>query len=167
MIEPVAPQPLGERIAVGVIIERSEYRRGMWSVPRHTLVAVLCGEAMRAPRAEATVLREEGEVAQTLWKGLELRLYPDAAESYWYNLTAPDPRVFVVCRDEEDGFGPVLVTVDPDEANGHLEADDQVLSVALPAELHPLLERYVLEHFRPQPRKKRRRTEWGDDEGQS
>ena len=165
MSQSPVPEPLRERIPVGIIIERSLYDGGRWSVPRHALTGVVCGEAVRAPSPQASLLREEGEVTQHLWKGFEIRLYPDAAESYWFNLTSAAPMLFVVCTEDEDGFTPVLVTVDHDEANAHLETDDQVLTIDLPPELYPLLERYVLEHYRPEPMKKRRRTKWGEDEG--
>lgn len=166
MKQPTGPEPLRERIPVGIIIEHSVYSSGRWTSPRHALTGVVCGEAVRAPAPEATLLREQGEVSQHLWKGFEIRLYPDAAESYWFNLTSAEPMLFVVCRDDdEEGFTPALVTVDHDEANAHLETDDHVLTIALPPELHPLLERYVLEHYQPAPMKKRRRTKWGDDEG--
>ncbi len=167
MSQTTGSEPFGDRIAVGLIIERGVCNRGAWSVPSTELAGVVCGEAMRAPAPQMSVLREEGEHSRQLWKGFEIRLYPDAAESYWFNLTSPNPSLFVVCREDEDGVQPALVTLDHQEAHAHLEADDQVLSIALPAELHPVLERYVLEHYRPAPHKKRRRSESGENEGQT
>lgn len=155
-----------ERIPVGVLIEHGVTMRGKWTFPKHTVLGVVSGEAVRADAPESTLVREEGEVRQRLWRGLELCLYADGAESYWYNLTAEKPSLFVVCRDEDGEFRPVLVTADHDEGAAHTEVDDLVFAVAIPPEVHQRLERFVVENYRPEPRKKRRHRTAGDDEEQ-
>ena len=99
---------------------------------------------------------------QVLCTGLRLKLYPDEAESYYYNLMAPTPWLYVVTRSE--GLGarpePFHVTASFDEAHAYLEADDDIHQVAVPAEILPWLERFVLDHYRPEPRRKRKRKDW-------
>ena len=154
-----------ERVPVGVMVEHGVVERGKWLMPRYTVLGVVAGESLAAPEPGFTVVREEGHLQQRLWRGLELWLYPDSAESYWYNLTAEKPALFVVCRDDEGEFRPVVVTANHDEAAAYGEVDDLVYTVDIPPEVHQRLERYVVDHYRPEPRKKRRRRVAGDDEG--
>ena len=153
----------GETIPVGVLVERGTLTRGKWSFPKHTVLGVVSGDNVRADACEATLVREEGELRQQLWRGLDLTLFPDSAESYWYNLTAERPSLFVICRDD-GGFRPVHVTANHDEAAAHMEADDEVFATAIPPEIYQRLERFVVEHFKPEAPKKRRRRKWSDDE---
>ena len=159
--------PRRERIPVGVMVEHGVLQRGAWTLPRHTVLGVVSGEAVQAERPAFTVVREEGEVQQRLWRGLSLCFYPDSAESYWYNLTGGRPALYVVCRDEEGEFRPVVVTANHDEAAAHGEVDDQVFAVEIPPEVYQRLERYVLDHYRPEPRRKRRHRSVQDDEGKT
>ena len=55
---------------------------------------------------------------------------------------------------------PSLVTADQDEAMSHQEGDDQVFSTAMPAEIYGQLERFVVENYKPEMKKKRKRTDW-------
>lgn len=94
--------------------------------------------------------------------GLDLRLHPDESESYYHNLMVDDPRCFVVCRQDEAAGVPIptLVTVSFDEANAYAEGDDRVESVALPFSLQQALESYVLTHYVPTRKIKRKRQKW-------
>jgi len=155
----------GDRIPVGIVIECRQISRGAWTVPQFDVAGVLCGEAMRSARLESSPMGDDGGATRHLWRGLELALYRDAAESYWYNLTSTKPSLFVVCRDEDGVTRPVLVTADGDEGQAHLEMDDLVMSTPLPAEIHTLLEQFVVEHYKPTLRRKRARKRWDEDEG--
>ena len=165
MNDPSPALPLGDRIPVGVVIERREISRSVWSVPHWSCVGVVCGAAMQSDRIEATTVPSEEGVQRQLWRGLVLALHRDAASSYWYNLTSERPSLFVVCHEGEQGAHPVLVTADPNEGQAHVEMDDIVLSTTLPAEVHTLLEQFVVEHHKPEVRRKRKRRRWGEDEG--
>lgn len=101
------------------------------------------------------------EAEDFTWDGLTLRLYRDEAESYYHNLTAPRPSLFVITRGDDQGRPrPVRVSACFDEANAHLEADDDAHALPLPPELCLWLERFVLTHYAPEPRRKRRRRDW-------
>ena len=67
-------------------------------------------------------------------------------------------------RDEEDDdeieLIPALVTASQDEANAHLESDDPVYSVPMPEKVVEWVERYVVENYEPEVKKKRRRQDW-------
>ena len=103
-----------------------------------------------------------------MWPGFQLTLYKDDAESYWNNLMAQSPSLFVVCRDKETAHGnelePFLVTANYDEIIGYQEVDDQVFSVPIPADIYEWLERYIVQNYKPPQRKKRRRANWKEQQ---
>lgn len=143
---------------VSVILGRHLVWRSSLQVATWRLVGLVAG----TPGGEAADGRcvrcdEEGE--DYLWTGFPLRLDRGAAESYWFNLVSEKPSLFVICRPVPDpGLAPTLVTPDQDLASAHMEADDTVFSAAMPAEVVPHLERFVMAHYRPQPRAGRRRS---------
>ena len=106
------------------------------------------------------VLKSDDE-EQFLWGGLNVELYRDATEAYWSNLVGRQPALFILCSHKEDGMlEPRSVTADMHEAGSSMEGDDQVLSAAIPAEVYHQLERFVVEHHKPEVKRKRKRTDW-------
>ena len=107
------------------------------------------------------------------WPSHKVTLYKDACERYWHALIGEKPLIYVVCREDEDdleldgsdeivqpGLCPVIVTIDYDEATACAETDALVLSTAIPPELYRYMESFVLQHYKPQPFKKRKRRNW-------
>jgi hypothetical protein len=106
---------------------------------------------------------EDGD--EFLWGGLSVTLYKDQCESYYHNLLAAQPNLYVITRDNERGEPvPFRVSASFDEANAYTEAEEQAYPVPMPAELYGWIERYVLTHYVPEPRKKRKRRNWKDGE---
>jgi Protein of unknown function (DUF3305) len=95
--------------------------------------------------------------------GLPLVLHPSEAEGYYLNLTAPDPKLFVMWRLEEDGARPpvrvVVATVSYNEAARLLDGGEQVDALPLPPALAEWVKPYVDEHYKPEPRRKNRRND--------
>jgi len=153
------------RIPVSVILERRLTRSGRWTAPRWELAGVLPGES--DANGERVLLTDSDGVQRYLWSGLCLELFKDGAEGYWYNLLADTPYLFVVCSIDDSGSGDeidsILVTVNQDEATGHMESDDLVLSIPMPAELCDQVERFVVENYVPATKKKRKRRDWVQD----
>lgn len=141
-------------LRLAVIMERA-LLANKWADHRWEAVGVLpeageCGAAARRIVAEA---RSE----QWLFPSQELRLYPDEAENYLLNLTAPEPRVFVMWRLEDDLARPCFLTLSYGEAARMLDAGEQVDGVAMPPEIHAWAGAFAREHYRPpEPRKGRR-----------
>lgn len=107
------------------------------------------------------VVRETARELDVLYPGFALRLYPDQAESYYHSLMSKRPRVYVILRQYENGRPqPFKVTASFDEAHAYLEADDDVQTADMSPELVGWVERYVVDHYLPEPRRKRRRTDW-------
>ena len=112
------------------------------------------------PHAEARVMNL-GEIKQFVYPQLKLRLFLDECESYYHNLMSPQPGCFVMAREDDTGRPvPFLVSMSFDEANAYQEGDDLVYAVPIPAELYRWLEAYVVEHYIPIKRKKRKRKNW-------
>lgn len=106
---------------------------------------------------------ERGETKQFVYSPLKLRLFLDECESYYHNLMSPKPGCFVIAREDDSGRPvPFLVSLSFDEAHAYQEGDDLVYAVPIPPELYRWLEAYVIDHYAPVKRKKRKRTNWKD-----
>jgi len=124
-------------------------------------VAALTKGASGAPEP----IRISDEPSHTQWRfdGHAFELHPSEAEGYYLNLTAPEPKAFVMWRMTEDGGDPpvfpVIVTVSYNEAARMLDGGERVDAVPLPAGIRAWMEPFVAEHYKPEPRKKVRRND--------
>jgi len=90
-------------------------------------------------------------------------LHRAEAEAYHYNLTSPEPSLFVVLRedDEEESGAPIeaaLVTASPYEAQDYLDSSEDIVErILLPSDLKAWVENFVDAHYAPQEFKKRKR----------
>jgi hypothetical protein len=147
-------------VPVSVILARHTVGRDGWSVPSWRVVGVVAGEHLPAGEARGVRLTT-GSEEQFLWGGLRLELYRDATESYWSNLMGQTPSLFVLCTQREDGLlEPIAVTADMHEACSGVEGDHNVFAAPVPPEVYQQIERFVVEHHRPQQRRKRKRIDW-------
>ncbi len=152
---------------VSVLMERRLSTMGQWTQPQWEAVGVVAGEAVsRVPKR--TQVHKDDHRTQYLWTGLRVELYKDGCESYWYNLLSDNPRLFVVCyqqdeADDEVELKPALVSVNQDEVNAHLESDDPVFSLPMPDKVHQWVERFVLTYYQPEIKRKRKRKDWVED----
>jgi len=106
--------------------------------------------------AKARAIRQTAQRTQTLHPGFVLRLHRDEAEGYYYNLTSPHPRVFVLWRMEDDVARPKFLSVSYHEGSRWLDSGDPVDGVPLPAELQPWMAEFVALHYRPEEKKPRK-----------
>jgi len=153
-----------EQFDVAVVVERrpgvTPWQRYSWSA-----AAIVAGSVAKGTPGSYEVLRTEAESERRLWRGFPVRLHLDEAESYYYNLLAPQPQAFVVMQAAADGSRmPRLVTLCFDEANAYVEGDAEVHNVPLPAELIKWLEAYVIANFVPEKKTKRKRREWNESQ---
>jgi hypothetical protein len=51
-----------------------------------------------------------------------------------------------------------------DEAHAYLEGDDEIYAVDVPGELYRWTEAYVIAHYFPEKKKKRKLRDWSADE---
>jgi hypothetical protein len=148
-----------DSFSVSVIVEFRELRDKRWEQGRWSVAGVVAGDVMQDRELHAAA---KGQ--QFLHTGLRMSLYKDDAESYYFNLISDNPRVFVICSQESDGpLRPFIATLSYGEATSYMETDEIVESVAMPPELYRWAERFVLEHYVPEKRRKRKRENWKEE----
>ena len=106
------------------------------------------------PGGETRLLREDGASVQWLHPGFQLVLHKDEIEGYYLNVSAPQPRVFVLWRMEGEQGLPLEVTVSSDEAARWLDGGHSVDGVAMPAGVFAWVGGYVESNYRPEPKKR-------------
>jgi hypothetical protein len=146
-------------------VEQRRYQDKPWLREVWEAVGVVAGERYRAPVPERVLMREDATSRQYLWRGFEMRLYRDEVAGYYFNLRGDQPGVFVICRPVEGGaeLTPCQVTVSYDYAAASMEVDDQVFRVPFAPELYLWVEGFVIEHYRPERKRKRERQPWARD----
>lgn len=157
------------RLTVDVIIERVPLAN-RWASERWQPAAV----EVAAPRAGVPPARDvipgtglcvPEDPSGNRWRctGFEIELHPTEAEGYYLNITAPDPRVFVMWRFFDDGTPPrarpVLVTVSYNEAGRFMDGGEQVDGVAMSPSIAEWMRAFVAVHYKPEPRRKVRRND--------
>jgi hypothetical protein len=89
--------------------------------------------------------------------GFILELVHDELDSYYQNLVSANANIFIVCREEDDDRPkPFLVTLSYDEAAIYMETDETIYTVAIDIQIYQTIERFVLENYKPEKRKKRK-----------
>jgi hypothetical protein len=143
-------------ISVAVLIERLK-QPSRWEDWRFRIADVTLdpGRYGDTPRT----LRDDGQSTQVLHPGLPVTLYRDEAEGYYLNLSSGAPVWFVMWRiDDEDPSlaKPESVTLSYNEAGRLLDAQERVDNVPLPADVCAWLQAYTDEHYRPEPKQRKR-----------
>src|SRR4051794_35370393 len=100
----------------------------------------------------------ETETDAWRWRGFTMDLHPSEAEGYHLNLSAPDPRVFVMWRLEEwegvETARPWVTTASYHEAARMMDAGETVDSVGMPAAVRAWIQPWVDANYKPEPRRK-------------
>lgn len=156
--------PSETEFPVTIVMERRKRQRAQWHFVEWKAVGVLTGREHLRDAVERVVIHEDEECRRVLWTGFVIRLVKDGGESYWSNLMAEHPSLFVVCRrnDEQDEPEPFLVTVNYDHIIGYQEIDDDVYRLPLPQDIYQWLEHYVVNNYTPRQTKKRKRVNWSE-----
>jgi hypothetical protein len=97
-------------------------------------------------------LRQTAEREYYLVSGLQLELYPDENEGYFENCVAPEPKVFVMWRMQDERAMPVQASVSYGEGTRMLDSGESADGVAMPGEIHAWLVQYLQEHYQPRER---------------
>jgi len=105
--------------------------------------------------AEQVVERTEN-LTRLVFPGHQIRLFRDEAEGYLYNITSPEPKVFVLWRMHDKVARPERVTVSYHEGARWMDSDEKVDGVPLPAELLPWIRGFAEQHYKPEPKKPKR-----------
>lgn len=120
----------------------------------------------RSDHTEMTLIHEAEDTALFLLGGLEVALFRDECESYYFNLVSDSPRAYVLAHQSsyDTPPEPFRVSLSYDEAHAYLEGDDEVYAVAIPAELYRWTEQFVIANYFPQKKTKRRLRDWSADD---
>ena len=153
-----AQVPSTERpsVRVAVVMER-EAHPNQWEDWRFRPVEVVADEA--AFGAEPRVLRDDGRIRRTLFPGFTLELFRDEGEGYHLNLRTGTPVWFVMWRrDDADPSraAPHAITLSYNEAARWLDAQEQVDNVPLPPDVRDWLQAWTDEHYKPEPKQRKR-----------
>ena len=111
---------------------------------------------LSAPGTGPSVIVEREALKQVIHPGHRLHLKRDEAEGYYLNLTSPEPKVFILWRESENGPRPQMLTVSYGEGTRWADSGEQVDGVPIPPDLLPWLAEFVEAHYRPEPRKAKR-----------
>lgn len=86
-----------------------------------------------------------------LVSGLQLELYPDENDGYFENCIAPEPKVFVLWRMQDQRAMPVKASVSYGEGTRMLDSGESADGVVMPGEIHIWLSHYLQQHYQPPP----------------
>jgi hypothetical protein len=146
----MAEAEITPRITLAVVMQRRPIAN-RWQSEVWEPVGVLAGyEGAAEPR----ILVEEAGTVQWLYPGFEVVLRRSEAEGYYHNVSAVEPRVFILWRMEEERAVPHFVTVSYDEASRWMDGGAQVDSVAMPAALFAWTGEFVEKNYRGGPKKR-------------
>jgi len=143
-------------VQVAVVMER-QAQPNRWEDWRFRVADVVLQEDAfgTAPR----VLRDDGKVCRTLHPGFTVELYRDEGEGYYLNLSSGAPVWFVMWRvDDVDASHawPESVSLSYNKAGCWLDAQERVDNVPLGADMVAWLQAFTDEHYRPEPKKRKR-----------
>lgn len=147
-----------EALTVAVVMQRtalaSRWQPYQWKPIELSIGIPLQGEPMRC-------LRSDEADTRWLFGGFDVRLYTDEAEGYFLNIDSAVPCWFIMWRIEEiDGAEiavPKQVTLSYNEAARLMDGGERVDTLPAPAEIVEHLRLFVEQHYRPEPKKKRRK----------
>lgn len=143
----IAPYP------IAVIMERVRLAN-RWATERWEAKGVV--RDLSLPGSGERVIVNGERITQILFPGFVLKLHPDEAEGYLYNVSSPEPKVFVMWRMREDVARPESLTVSYHEGARWMDAEETVGGVALPPDLLPWIAEFAAAHYKPEPKKKKR-----------
>jgi len=148
-----------KKFQVTVMMQRQEIANNPWTDASWKAIGVMLDSRNDPELKHFERVVADADIEQYLWSGLPLSLYADECESYYYNLMADNPLIFVISRTNEvlNQPEPFVVTASFDEANAYQESDDQVFSAAMAPDIYRWIEGFVLENYVPEKKYKRKR----------
>lgn len=125
----------------------------------------LLPEGPESPDVPRVFAQTDG-ATQWLFPPLELTLYTDEADNYLLNVTAAEPRIFVMWRPDEEADPPVRpmqISASYGEAARWMDSGEKVDGLPMPAEMRDWVEDFARRFQKPpEPRKPKRFAKTGD-----
>ena len=147
-----------EALKVAVVMQRTplgnRWQPYQWKPVEITVGIPLPGDVARC-------LRNDPGDTRWLFPCFDIKLYRDEAEGYFLNIDSPAPCWFVMWRLEDiDGAEvavPKRVTLSYNEAARLMDGGEQVDTLPAAPVIVERMREFVAEHYRPEPKKKRRK----------
>ncbi len=151
---------LPQRFDVSVILEQRP-SASPWEEHHWEVIGVTAGTGDAEVTQEPICIFEHGDLQRYKISGFQVELHTDECESYYFNLISERPRCFVIAN-QEGGERPIpsRVSLSFDEAHAYLEGEESLFAVDIPPELYSWSEQYVLSHYVPERRVKRKLQNW-------
>jgi hypothetical protein len=149
------------RFPVAVVVERIPLAN-RWTSEKWQIGAV---ERDDSPLQVAVKLSDDATGTRWRFTGFAIELHASESEGYFLNITAPEPKIFVMWRMLEtiaaDGLSarPELVTVSYNEAARLMDGGETVDAVPLFPEMLAWMQPFVAANYKPEPKRKVRRNE--------
>jgi hypothetical protein len=151
------------RFPVAIVIERIPLTN-RWTSEKWQVGAV---ERDDSPLRVAVRLSDDESGTRWRFTGLGIELHVSESEGYFLNITAPEPKIFVMWRmlDPErigaDGLSarPELATVSYNEAARLMDGGEMVDALPLLPEVLAWMQPFVEASYKPEPKRKVRRNE--------
>jgi len=159
-----AEKRLSDRFPVSVIMQK-KLSDNAWVDEIWDAIGVTVGDQGDIDTGKkANVIFQHEGITQYLHTGFNLELFVDECESYYYNLISSTPRCFIVAEENDNDVPtPFLVSLSFDAAHSYLEGNEIVYAVDLPPELYRWSEAFILNHYAPEKKIKRKRINWKED----
>ena len=151
------------RFPVAVVVERIPLAN-RWASEKWQIGAV---ERDDSPLEVAIKLSDDATGTRWRFTGFRIELHLSESEGYFLNITAPEPKIFVMWRmlDPErigaDGLSarPELVTVSYNEAARLMDGGEMVDALPLPPDVLAWMQPFVAANYKPETKRKVRRNE--------
>ena len=145
---------------VSVLMQRRPANH-RWLTHNWRVVGVVVNNRAKDQDKGPIKVRSSDEGEDFLWHGMPIKLYKDEVESYYHNLMAPTPNLYVITRNSDQGLPePFLVSACFDEAHAYMEGEENAYPVPMPPEIYQWIESFVINHYAPERRYKRKRNDW-------
>lgn len=138
-----------------VVMERKTLEN-RWVDHQWEAIAVLPADACQGV-VSAQRLVQDSHTEQWLYPALPLCLHGDEVDDYRLNLSAPEPRLFIVTREEDSRQVPIMISVSYGVAARMLDAGETVDGIPLSEELWEWAAAFSMANFRPPEPKKEKR----------
>lgn len=147
-----------EALKVAVVMQRTPLDN-RWQPYQWKPAGVSDGSLL--PENTARCLRDDPADTRWLFSGFDLKLFSDEAEGYFLNAGSPSPCWFVMWRFEaiggEEVAVPKQITLSYNEAARLMDGGEQVDTLPLDSDVLERLQVFVQEHYRPEPKRKRKK----------
>ncbi|MEH6469778.1 MAG: DUF3305 domain-containing protein [Halopseudomonas sp.] len=135
-----------------VRLRKKSIQRGLWEVDSWSLEG--CDSDRASEQRQALGFEQiplDDTSTDYQWSGLSLELFRDERAAYRFNLTATDPRLFVICNEEDELMQPYLVTASQDEASSYMDGgEEDVYSIPMPEAVQCWIEGFIARHGEPE-----------------